>query len=265
MAKAKNIKGSRRKRGRMPVKTSINLVLVDEKKIKLGIAIPAILLIIFLAGLFSKYMVYDRLMEMSRAEGEVVRLRNQYDSLMSAAEELTGVEDTYAHYTIAGMTADELSMVDRVKVLELVESVLPSSKYAKNWNVSGNILTIEVTESTLSQQNDLAKKIEESPIVDSCIIMTANKNEKTVTQASSGTKSSTSSTSGSSTKRSSDQLIKNSETQYLKNRNSSGTTTSSTGSKSSSSSSSNSGKEVWARFLVYLKQPDQAADEEATK
>ena len=260
MAKAKNIKGSRRKRGRMPVKTSINLVLVDEKKIKLGIAIPAILLIIFLAGVFSKYMVYDKLMEMSQAEGEVAHLRNQYDSLMSATEEMTGVEDTYAHYTIAGMTSDELSMVDRVKVLELVESVLPSSKYAKNWNVSGNILTIEVTESTLSQQNDLAKKIEESPIVDSCIIITANKNEKTVTQASS-----VSNTSGSSTKRSSDQLIKNSETQYLKNRNSSGTTTSSTGSKSSSGSSSNSGKEVWARFLVYLKQPDQAADEEATK
>ena len=259
MAKAKNKKGSRLKRGRMPSKTSINLVLVDEKKINLGIAIPAILLIILLAGAFSKFMVYDRLMEISQAEGEVVRLRNQYDTLMSAAEEMTGVEDTYAHYTVAGMTADELSMVDRVKVLELVESVLPSSKYAKNWNVSGNILTIEVTESTLSQQNDLAAKIEKSPIVDSCIIMTANKNESQVTSA--GTGSSSSST-GSTTKRSSDELIKNSETQYLSNRNSSGTTTSSTGSKSSSA---NSGKEVWARFLVYLKQPDEAADEEATK
>jgi hypothetical protein len=205
-------------------------------------------------------------MEMSLAEGEVAHLRNQYDSLMSATEEMTGVEDTYAHYTIAGMTADELSMVDRVKVLELVESVLPSSEYAKNWNVSGNILTIEVTENTLSKQNDLAAKIEESLIVDSCIIMTANKNEKTVTSTSAA-----GSSSGSTTKRSSDQLIKDSETQYLKNRNSSGTTTSSTGSKSSSGnksgtgSSSNSGKEVWARFLVYLKQPDEAADEEATK
>ncbi|MBP3900535.1 MAG: hypothetical protein J6D53_03615 [Blautia sp.] len=267
MANAKNKKASRLRRRRMPVKTSINLVMVDEKKINLGIAIPAILLIIFLAGVFSKYMVYDRLMEMSRAEGEVVRLRNQYDTLMSAAEELTGVEDTYAHYTISGMTASELSMVDRVKVLELVESVLPSSKYAKSWNVSGNILTIEVTESTLSQQNDLAKKIEKSPIVDSCIIMTANKNETKVTQAAStGSSSTGSSSTGSTKKRSSDELIKSSETQYLKDRNSSSTTsTSSTGTKSSSGSSTNSGKEVWARFLVYLKQPDEAAEEEATK
>ena len=266
MAKAKTKKGSRLKRGRIPVKTSINLVQVDENKINLGIAIPAILLIILLAGAFSKFMVYDKLMEMSQAEGDVARLRTQYDTLMSAAEEMTGVEDTYAHYTVAGMTADELSMVDRVKVLELVESVLPASEYAKNWNVSGNILTIEVTENTLSQQNDLAKKIEKSPIVDSCIIMTANKNEKTVaTSTSAGSSSSGSSSSGSTTKRSSDQLIKNSETQYLKNRNSSGTTTSSTDSKSSSGSTTNSGKEVWARFLVYLKQPDTAADEEATK
>ncbi len=267
MANAKNKKASRLRRRRMPVKTSINLVMVDEKKINLGIAIPAILLIILLAGVFSKYMVYDKLMEMSRAEGEVSRLRSQYDTLLSAAEEMTGVEDTYAHYTTSGMTGEELGMVDRVKVLELVESVLPSSKYAKSWNVSGNILTIEVTESTLSQQNDLAKKIEKSPIVDSCIIMTANKNETKVTQTTgTGSSSTKTGSTGSTTKRSSDQLIKNSETQYLKNNNSSSTTkTSSTGSKSSSGTSTNSGKEVWARFLVYLKQPDEATEEEATK
>ena len=263
MAKAKNKQGSRLKRGRMPVKTSINLALIDEKKINLGIAIPAIILIILLAGVFSKYMVYDRLMEMSQAEGEVVSLRSQYDKLLSAAEDMTGVEETYAHYTTSGMTADELSMVDRVKVLELVESVLPSKKSAKSWNVSGNILTIEVTESTLSQQNALAAKIEESPIVDSCIIMTANKNEtKTVAQPASRSpgSSSGSSSGGSTTKRSSDQLIKDSETQYLQNRNSSGTgTSSSTRSTGSSTSSSNTGKEVWARFLVYLKQPDEEA------
>ena len=88
--------------------------------------------------------------------------------------------------------------------------------------------------------------------------MTANKNEKTVTSTTAG------STSSSGTKkRSSDQLIKDSETQYLKNRT--GTSTTSTSSKGSTTSTTNSGKEVWARFLVYLKQPDEEADEEATK
>ena len=85
--------------------------------------------------------------------------------------------------------------------------------------MSGNILTIEVTESSLSQQNELAEKIEQSPIVDSCTIMTANKNESTSVSAPSN---------------------KNT-TQYLRDRN--------------KTSSSNSGKEVWARFVVYLKQP----------
>jgi hypothetical protein len=56
VARAKNKKGSRLKRGRMPVKTSINLVPVNENKINLGIAIPAILLIILLAAAFRKYM-----------------------------------------------------------------------------------------------------------------------------------------------------------------------------------------------------------------
>ena len=219
MARSKSKKDTRKIRGRLPSKTSINLVLVDEKKLNLGIAIPAVLLIIVLAGAFSKFLVYDRLMEMTRAESEVVGLRSRYDALLTAGEEMTDVEDTYAHYTNAGMTADELGLVDRVKVLELVDSILPKKNTAKNWNVSGNILTIEVTESSLSQRNELAEKIEQSPIVDSCTIMTANKNESTSVSAPSN---------------------KNT-TQYLRDRN--------------KTSSSNSGKEVWARFVVYLKQP----------
>jgi len=219
VARSKSKKDTRKIRGRLPSKTSINLVLVDEKKLNLGIAIPAVLLIIVLAGAFSKFLVYDRLMEMTRAESEVVGLRSRYDALLTAGEEMTDVEDTYAHYTNAGMTADELGLVDRVKVLELVDSILPQKNTAKNWNVSGNILTIEVTESSLSQQNELAEKIEQSPIVDSCTIMTANKNESTSVSAPSN---------------------KNT-TQYLRDRN--------------KTSSSNSGKEVWARFVVYLKQP----------
>ena len=227
MARAKSKKDTRKIRGRLPSKTSINLVLVDEKKLNIGIAIPAVLLVIALAAAFGKFLVYDRLMEMTRAESEVVGLRSRYDALLAAGEEMTDVEDTYAHYTNAGMTADELGLVDRVKVLELVDSILPKKNSAKNWDVSGNILTIEVTESSLSQQNKLAAKIEESPIVDSCTIMTANKNESTSVSAPSD---------------------KNT-TRYLRDRN--------------RTSSSNSGKEVWAKFVVYLKQPAEEEAEES--
>ena len=181
MANALFSKDGRKKEslhGRMPTKQSINLAKVDEKKSSIGIAIPAIILIVILAAVFSKFFVYDRLAEMDAARAEVMRLRSQVDMYNDALKEYSDVEETYAHYTMDNMTPDELALVDREMVLDLVRGVLPVRSGAKTWNVAGNILTIEVAESTLAEQNALAKKIEESPIVDSCTIVRANKDQE---------------------------------------------------------------------------------------
>ena len=48
-------------KGKLPTKRSINLVLVDENKINPLTAILGVLLIVVLAGAFSKFLVIDRL------------------------------------------------------------------------------------------------------------------------------------------------------------------------------------------------------------
>ena len=116
-------------RGRMPVKRSINMVLVDEDKINIWKAIPGILLILVLAALFSKYLVADRLLAMSQASARTTQLQKHLDEAMEAVESFGEVEDTYAHYTLAGMTSEELSLVDRTQVLELVKTLLPRRDY----------------------------------------------------------------------------------------------------------------------------------------
>lgn len=174
----KERRGKESKRGRMPTKRSINLARIDEKKFSFGIAIPAIILIVILAGVFSKFFVIDRFAEMDAAVAEVMRLRSQVDAFNDALKEFKDVEDTYAHYTNTGMNAEELARVNREQVLDLVNSVLPEGKGEVAWNVSGNILIMEVAESSLGRQNELTKKIEENPIVDSCMITLANKDNQ---------------------------------------------------------------------------------------
>ena len=188
------IKGKGR-RGRMPVKRSINLALADEKKIPLIKAIPAIILIVILAVLFSKFLVADRLIEMSRAADYAAQLRKDVDMAMKEIKSYGDIEETYAHYTFSGMTEEEMSLVDRTEVVELINTVLTTGDTQKTWTVSGNILTIEITGNSLDEINRLTSKIEESPIVDSCTITTANKELK----ESDSKRSSSTSTSGSST------------------------------------------------------------------
>ena len=115
-------------RGRMPVKRSINLILVDENKISVPKATLGIILIVILAGLFGKFMVLDRLNAVSAAASKVTRVKSELAAVEALLEQYGDVEDTYAHYTYADMTDAEQSMVDRVSVLELVGTILPAGE-----------------------------------------------------------------------------------------------------------------------------------------
>jgi hypothetical protein len=213
-------------KGKLPTKRSINLVLVDENKINPLTAILGVLLIIVLAGAFSKFLVIDRLNAMSQAQGRVTSLQRDLDNAMDALDNIGDVGETYAHYTLEGMTAAELNQVDRVLVLALVDSILPVveegpseeeiagilksmfrdapatesdaqetarqrarldlleqlvpvPEYIVNrWSLTDNLLTLEVTGQTLERLNELRRQIEKSPIVDSCAILTANKDAR---------------------------------------------------------------------------------------
>ena len=76
--------------------------------------------------------------------------------------------------TYKDMTAEELGRVDRVKVLEMVSEYLSDSS-ARTWSLSGNMLVVDVSGKTLENLNQLARRIEQSPIVDTCVITTAQK------------------------------------------------------------------------------------------
>ena len=198
-------------RGRMPTKRSINLVLVEEDRISIPKAVLGIILIIGLAYLFGKYLVYDRLIAVSEASARVNRLQTNLNEAMELMDSFGDVETKYAHYTMDGMTQAELALVDRVDVLDLVGTILPEQPevvedeldeldefdelyddddeedlledeaeddqgYAiKSWNASENVLTIEVSGPSLEALNQLAHQLEGSPIVNSCTITTANK------------------------------------------------------------------------------------------
>ena len=232
-------------RSRMPVKRSINLILVDENKISFTKAVPGIILIVLLAGAFSKFMVADRLVAMSQASGRANSIKSTLEDTTEALNRFEGVEDTYAHMTYAGMTAEELDRVDRVKVLELVATILPEGDTAKSWDLTGNILTVEITGSSLQSLNELAKQIEESPIVDSCVIATAKKDEmKTLGTLPGSDNSNKSLASALESRR---QMVENGVVDSMLS--------------AMNQSQQELDEEVQGRFTIYLRQPPETPEE----
>ena len=126
-AKGKPLGGARQKKtigGKLPTKRSINLMLVDENKINPLKAVLGIILIVALAAAFSKFLVYDRLVEASQAQSRVNELQGILDTTLASIKQYGEVETEYAHYTVDDMTAAETGLVDRAQVVALISDII---------------------------------------------------------------------------------------------------------------------------------------------
>lgn len=175
--------GGRRRKGSIPVKRVINLAEVDKKTIDLRIAIPAILLILAAAFVFSKFAVADRLIAVSRAEGEVAAVQRELDAAYRRLDSFGELSELYAHYTFSGMTDEEIHRTDRAEILNLLRNVILPDVAVDAWNVKGNVLNVTMTADTLEDINRNVQKINGNELVDFCTVNNAktNENRRTVT------------------------------------------------------------------------------------
>ena len=174
--------GGRRRKGTIPVKRVINLAEVDKKTIDLRIAIPAILLILAAAFLFGKFAVADRLIAVSRAEGEVAAAQRELDAAYQRLDSFGELTELYAHYTYSGMTDEEIHRTDRAEILNLLRNVVLPDVEVSAWNVKGNTLNITMTAGTLEEINHTVQKVNGNELVDFCTVSNAktNENKRTV-------------------------------------------------------------------------------------
>ena len=162
-------------RGKMPTKTTINLVPKKERYLstRKGITTVAVgtLLVIVLALL----LIVRPVLGLVKANARVKDLTAQLDETNRLIEQNAATEEEYAHYTYEGMNSEEMSRVDRVRIMKLVQDALISGGVARSWDLSENIMTLEVSGASLAELNQIAAGLEQDPIVERCVIYTANK------------------------------------------------------------------------------------------
>ena len=163
----------KRARGHLPTKKDINLAVIGEQHMNVLVALPAVLLILLLAALFSKFLVYDRLMEVEAARREVAQLQNQLDAGYEELSDYAELAELYAHYTFSGMTTEERERIDRVEVLSLIGRLILPQAGVQDLTITGNQMTLNMSGNTLQEINLLVQKLEADPLVDFCGVTTA--------------------------------------------------------------------------------------------
>ena len=167
----------KRIRGKMPQKRSINLALVGVERIDPKLALAGSLIVLLLAAMFSKFLVADRLAAMNRESAQVAALRTQLSQEYDKVASFGSIADEYAHYTYSGMTEEELSLVDRADVIRMIKEGTENNREVESWSLRGNVVTLTVSGRDLQEINQLARRLEQFDLVNTCTVTAASKEE----------------------------------------------------------------------------------------
>ena len=161
----------------MPQKRSINLALVGVERIDPKLALAGSLIVLILAAMFSKFLVADRLAAMNRESAQVAALRTQLSQEYDKVASFGSIADEYAHYTYSGMTEEELSLVDRADVIRMIKEGTENNREVESWSLRGNVVTLTVSGRDLQEINQLARRLEQFDLVNTCTVTAASKEE----------------------------------------------------------------------------------------
>ena len=171
----KREKASTVKKSAIPTKNYINIQLRKKQSFDPRKNLPIIIIIAVLLVVFCKFMVIDRILDVTEGSNRVAELQQELNDTERQINEMADLEDQYAHYTTSGMTQEELSHVNRVEAMEMVNKAFKGGTKADSWNLTGNVMTLQVSGPSLSKLNNLAVDLERNAIVERCVISTADK------------------------------------------------------------------------------------------
>ncbi len=160
-----------------PTKDKINFAEIDVTPMKIEVMAPAIVAIIIVACLLSKFLVVDRLIAYNKQAAEVASMESELQAAYDKIDSYSDMEEKYAHYTYSGMTPDEMALQDRVAVVELINKYILTKAEVGAWTITGNEVNIPITGVSFQEVGAIAAELEKDDMVDHCEVVAATTND----------------------------------------------------------------------------------------
>ncbi len=173
-----------RHRKRYPVKTSVNLLYKEKHGISVLQTLLAVVLFAVVLTAFAKFAVVDRLKASGRALGEAEDLENRLARLERSNSDYEEVLREYQHYYFSSSDSAENessvsgAYVDCQDVMELVDAELLQKAGIQMVNLTGNVLTVNLTKINLERASEIAKNLGENKMVREVMVSAANKQQE---------------------------------------------------------------------------------------
>lgn len=150
---------------KMPSKTTMNLAITEKaegtKNTNIIIAIVCVIGVV----LFAKFGIWDVIQKEKAAQAEVDAVQEQVDQNTATLARYEKVAKKYSHFYYAFLSDEELKIMDRIELLDILGTELFSEAAMKSVNVKDNMATLEFNDVTLEQLGVLADKLSQNEFV----------------------------------------------------------------------------------------------------
>lgn len=159
-----------RKKDRLPQKRTMNLYYKPDRTTKPATVTLYVLFV--LAGLLGlgKLLVYDLWVETEQARQELIAAEDEMNGVMLQLADYNEVKERYQRYAA---TEEEQAVIDRMEVLELLESAVMPVADIETVSISGDSVQLSFSGVTLAQTARIVQALEASPIVAGTTVNTA--------------------------------------------------------------------------------------------
>lgn len=166
-----------------PSKTTLNLAMRRKSEFHPKRLVPLLLVLFLCAALFGKFAVSDRLQRVNEAQARLTALQSQKTDLLAATADYDEVAERYRLYSVGWMTEEEAALVDRVGMLDLIESELMGKGRVLGLTASGNLLSVQLSGITLDDTSTIVERLYQRDDVVNVSVYTATTAEETGSNA----------------------------------------------------------------------------------
>ena len=157
----------------LPTKKTMNFV-HHESSFNPKKVLPLALVAIVVIAVFAKFGIMDQLDKKTAAYNDLALRQEQLAVVNTKLAGYDELEKQYGRYSYGWMNETEVSMVSRMDVLALVEQKISPASVIENIAVNNNVLTLNIHGITLEQASAMVKSLEESEMVSSATVYSAN-------------------------------------------------------------------------------------------
>ena len=171
----KQRKSAEKLRKSLPTKTTLNLIVPVSRQNKLSTVLPTAIIVALAIALFTKFAVIDRLDKVNKREAEVGALQTQVDKMNDELKDYDEVHENYYRYTTYFMTESEISVVDRVELLDILTKTAGKNVTLNAIAVVNNKISFAIDAPDLKTVGDFVDALNKSPKVVNAVVGNAQK------------------------------------------------------------------------------------------